>query len=236
LIINHINYKCRLNLKSLNNNKIYKCKLIMSKIIGIDSGTGNSCVAVIENGKANVIVNSEGQRTTPSMVGFKDGERKIGDLAKRQRVINVKNTIYNIKRLMGVTYEQAKQQGILDKLSYEVVADKDGNPRVVIEGKHYSPEEITAMILSKLKITAEEYYGESVTDAVITCPAWFDDPARQAVKNAGVIAGLNVLKVPFKTALAGMILAASPALNCPIVSTASLLALTSLAIIDWNAK
>lgn len=167
----------------------------MSKIIGIDSGTGNSCVAVIENGKANVIVNSEGQRTTPSMVGFKDGERKIGDLAKRQRVINVKNTIYNIKRLMGVTYEQAKQQGILDKLSYEVVADKDGNPRVVIEGKHYSPEEITAMILSKLKITAEEYYGESVTDAVITCPAWFDDPARQAVKNAGVIAGLNVLKV-----------------------------------------
>jgi molecular chaperone DnaK len=195
LITNHINYKSRLNLKSLNNNKIYKCKLIMSKIIGIDSGTGNSCVAVIENGKANVIVNSEGQRTTPSMVGFKDGERKIGDLAKRQRVINVKNTIYNIKRLMGVTYEQAKQQGILDKLSYEVVADKDGNPRVVIEGKHYSPEEITAMILSKLKITAEEYYGESVTDAVITCPAWFDDPARQAVKNAGVIAGLNVLKV-----------------------------------------
>ncbi len=167
----------------------------MSKIIGIDSGTGNSCVAVMENGKANVIVNSEGQRTTPSMVGFKDGERKIGDLAKRQRVINVKNTIYNIKRLMGVTYEQAKQQGILDKLSYEVVADKDGNPRVVIEGKYYSPEEITAMILSKLKITAEEYYGESVTDAVITCPAWFDDPARQAVKNAGVIAGLNVLKV-----------------------------------------
>lgn len=167
----------------------------MSKIIGIDSGTGNSCVAVMENGKASVIVNSEGQRTTPSMVGFKDGERKIGDLAKRQRVINVKNTIYNIKRLMGVTYEQAKQQGILDKLSYEVVADKDGNPRVVIEGKYYSPEEITAMILSKLKITAEEYYGESVTDAVITCPAWFDDPARQAVKNAGVIAGLNVLKV-----------------------------------------
>lgn len=167
----------------------------MSKIIGIDSGTGNSCVAIMENGKASVIVNSEGQRTTPSMVGFKDGERKIGDLAKRQRVINVKNTIYNIKRLMGVTYEQAKQQGILDKLSYEVVADKDGNPRVVIEGKQYSPEEITAMILSKLKITAEEYYGESVTDAVITCPAWFDDPARQAVKNAGVIAGLNVLKV-----------------------------------------
>ena len=167
----------------------------LSKVIGIDSGTGNSCVAVMENGKANVIVNSEGQRTTPSMVGFKDGERKIGDLAKRQRVINVKNTIYNIKRLMGVTYEQAKQQGILDKLSYEVVADKDGNPRVVIEGKYYSPEEITAMILSKLKITAEEYYGESVTDAVITCPAWFDDPARQAVKNAGVIAGLNVLKV-----------------------------------------
>ena len=167
----------------------------LSKVIEIDSGTGNSCVAVMENGKANVIVNSEGQRTTPSMVGFKDGERKIGDLAKRQRVINVKNTIYNIKRLMGVTYEQAKQQGILDKLSYEVVADKDGNPRVVIDGKYYSPEEITAMILSKLKITAEEYYGESVTDAVITCPAWFDDPARQAVKNAGVIAGLNVLKV-----------------------------------------
>lgn len=167
----------------------------MSKVIGIDLGTGNSCVAGIEAGKPVVIVNAEGQRTTPSIIGFKDGDRKVGDSAKRQRITNVTNTIYNIKRLMGVTYEQAKNQGILDKLSYDVHPDVNGNPRISIDGKEYSPEEISAIILSKMKKTAEDYYGEEVTDAVITCPAWFDDPARQATKNAGRIAGLNVLNV-----------------------------------------
>lgn len=167
----------------------------MSKVIGIDLGTGNSCVASIETGKPVVIVNAEGQRTTPSIVSFKDGERKVGESAKRQRVVNVSNTIYNIKRLMGVKYSDAKKEGILDKLSYNVHADENDNPRINIDGKDYSPEEISAMILSKMRKTAEDYYGETITDTVITCPAWFDDPARQATKNAGIIAGLNVLNV-----------------------------------------
>lgn len=165
------------------------------KTIGVDLGTGNSCVAGIEAGKPVVIVNAEGQRTTPSVVSFKDGERKIGEAAKRQRVINIDNTVYNIKRLMGVKYSTAKANGILDKISYDVHADENDNPRVNINGKDYSPEEISAIILGKMKKTAEDYYGEEVTDAVITCPAWFDDPARQATKNAGIIAGLNVLNV-----------------------------------------
>ena len=165
------------------------------KTIGIDLGSGNSCVATIEGGKPVVIVNSEGQRTTPSVVSFKDGERKVGEPAKRQRVVNVKNTVYNIKRLMGVTYQQAKDQGVTDKMSYDIHPDKEGNPRVNIDGRDYSPEEISAMILSKMKKTAEDYIGHEVTDAVITCPAWFDDAARQATKNAGVIAGLTVHRV-----------------------------------------
>ena len=167
----------------------------MSKVIGIDLGTGNSCVAGIEAGKPVVIVNAEGQRTTPSVVSFKDGERKIGESAKRQRVINVENTIYNIKRLMGVKYSTAKSEGILDKMSYKIQADDNDNPRIIINDKEFSPEEISAMILGKMKKTAEDYYGEEVKDVVITCPAWFDDPARQATKNAGIIAGLNVLNV-----------------------------------------
>lgn len=167
----------------------------MSKVIGIDLGTGNSCVAGIEAGKPTVIVNAEGQRTTPSIVSVKDGERRIGESAKRQRIVNVNNTIYNIKRLMGVSYTTAKSEGILDKIAYDVHPDGNDNPRITIDGKDYSPEEISAIILGKMKKTAEDYYGEEVTDAVITCPAWFDDPARQATKNAGIIAGLNVLKV-----------------------------------------
>ena len=166
-----------------------------NQVIGIDLGTGFSCVATIEAGKPVVVVNSEGQRTTPSIVSFKDGERKVGESAKRQRVMNVKNTVYNIKRLMGVTYEQAKQQGILDKMTYDIHPDDNGNPRVNIDGRDYSPEEISAMILAKMKRTAEDYIGEEVTDAVITCPAWFDDAARQATKNAGTIAGLTVHRV-----------------------------------------
>lgn len=166
-----------------------------NQVIGIDLGSGNSCVATIEGGKPVVVVNSEGQRTTPSIVSFKDGERKVGESAKRQRVMNVKNTVYNIKRLMGVTYDQAKKQGILDKMTYDIHPDSNGNPRVNIEGRDYSPEEISAMILSKMKKTAEDYLGTDVTDAVITCPAWFDDTARQATKNAGTIAGLTVHRV-----------------------------------------
>lgn len=167
----------------------------MSKVIGIDLGTGNSCVAGMEGGKPVVIVNAEGQRTTPSIVSFKSGERKVGETAKRQRVVNADNTIYNIKRLMGVKYSEAKANGILEKFTYKVHPDGDDNPRITIDGKDYSPEEISSMILSKMKKTAEDYYGEEVSDAVITCPAWFDDPARQATKNAGIIAGLNVLNV-----------------------------------------
>lgn len=166
-----------------------------NQVIGIDLGTGFSCVATIEAGKPVVIVNSEGQRTTPSIVSFKDGERKVGESAKRQRVMNVKNTVYNIKRLMGVTYEQAKNQGILYKMTYDIHPDGNGNPRVNIDGRDYSPEEISAMILAKMKKTAEDYIGDEVTDAVITCPAWFDDAARQATKNAGTIAGLTVHRV-----------------------------------------
>ena len=169
--------------------------MIKTKSIGIDLGSGNSCVATIEGGKPVVIVNSEGQRTTPSIVSFKDGERSIGEAAKRQRVMNVKGTVYNIKRFMGVTYQQAKDNGITDRMLYDVHPDNNGNPRIKIDGRDYSPEEISAMILAKMKKTAEDYIGSEVTDAVITCPAWFDDAARQATKNAGVIAGLTVHRV-----------------------------------------
>ena len=163
------------------------------KVIGIDLGTGNSCVATIEGGKPVVIVNAEGERTTPSVVTVtKDGERKVGSAAKRQQVVNPDNTVYNIKRFMGSTYDATK--AISDKMTYQVV-NENGNPRVVMSGKKYSPEEISSMILAKMKKTAEDYLGEEVTDAVITCPAWFDSAAREATKQAGEACGLNVLRV-----------------------------------------
>lgn len=165
----------------------------MSKVIGIDLGTGNSAVATIEHGQPVVITNAEGERTTPSVVTVtKDGERKIGSPAKRQQVVNPKNTIYNIKRFMGSTY--AKASNIVDKMTYEVVNDS-GNPRVIMNDRKYSPEEISSFILAKMKQTAEDYIGEEVKDAVITCPAWFDSAAREATKQAGEACGLHVLRI-----------------------------------------
>ncbi len=165
----------------------------MGKIIGIDLGTTNSCVAVFEGNEPVVIANSEGKRTTPSVVGFvKDGERKIGDPAKRQAITNPKNTIYSIKRFMGETYAQCEKEA--QRVPYSVV-DEGGFPRVDIEGRKYTPQEISAMVLQKMKKTAEDYLGQEVTDAVITVPAYFSDSQRQATKEAGQIAGLNVRRI-----------------------------------------
>ena len=166
----------------------------MSKrIIGIDLGSTLSEVAVIDGGKPTIIVNDEGSRTTPSVVGFtKDGERKIGSAAKRQMVTNPKGTINLIKRFMGSTYDESKES--IAHMQYDII-NKNNKPVVSVNGKEYTPEEISAMILSKLKKCAEDYLGETVTDAVITVPAWFSDPARSATKVAGEIAGLNVLRV-----------------------------------------
>ena len=165
----------------------------MGKIIGIDLGTTNSCVAVFEGNEPVVIANSEGKRTTPSVVGFvKDGERKVGDPAKRQAITNPKNTVYSIKRFMGETYQQAQKEA--ERVPYTVV-NENGYPRVDIEGRKYTPQEISAMVLQKMKKTAEDYLGQEVTDAVITVPAYFSDSQRQATKEAGQIAGLNVQRI-----------------------------------------
>ncbi len=165
----------------------------MGKIIGIDLGTTNSCVAVFEGNEPVVIANSEGKRTTPSVIGFvKDGERKVGDPAKRQAITNPKNTVYSIKRFMGETYEQCAKE--TERVPYTVV-NEGGFPRVEIEGRKYTPQEISAMILQKMKKTAEDYIGQEVTDAVITVPAYFSDSQRQATKEAGQIAGLNVRRI-----------------------------------------
>ena len=165
----------------------------MAKIIGIDLGTTNSCVSVFEGNEPVVIANSEGKRTTPSVVGFvKDGERKVGDPAKRQAITNPKNTVYSIKRFMGETYEQARKEA--ERVPFSVV-NEGGYPRVDIEGRKYTPQEISAMVLQKMKKTAEDYLGQEVTDAVITVPAYFSDSQRQATKEAGQIAGLNVQRI-----------------------------------------
>ena len=165
----------------------------MGKIIGIDLGTTNSCVAVFEGNEPVVIANSEGKRTTPSVVGFvKDGERKVGDPAKRQAITNPKNTVYSIKRFMGETYEQCSKE--VTRVPFSVV-NEGGYPRVDIDGRKYTPQEISAMVLQKMKKTAEDYLGQEVTDAVITVPAYFSDSQRQATKEAGQIAGLNVRRI-----------------------------------------
>jgi len=170
-----------------------KKKYIMGKIIGIDLGTTNSCVAVFEGSEPVVIANSEGKRTTPSVIGFvKDGDRKVGDPAKRQAITNPKNTVYSIKRFMGETYEQSRKEA--ESMPYTVV-NENGYPRVDIEGRKYTPQEISAMVLQKMKKTAEDYLGQEVTDAVITVPAYFSDSQRQATKEAGQIAGLNVRRI-----------------------------------------
>ena len=169
----------------------------MGKIIGIDLGTSTSCVSVFEGNEPTVIVNSEGKRTTPSVVGFaKGGERKVGDSAKRQAITNPKGTVYSIKRFMGETFKQCSKE--VKRVAYDVV-DEGGYPRVKIGNedgvRKYSPQEISAMILQKMKKTAEDYLGSEVTDAVITVPAYFSDSQRQATKEAGQIAGLNVRRI-----------------------------------------
>ena len=165
----------------------------MGKIIGIDLGTTNSCVAVFEGNEPVVIANSEGKRTTPSVVGFvENGERKIGDPAKRQAITNPKKTVYSIKRFMGENWQQTEKE--ISRVPYNVV-NEGGYPRVDIDGRKYTPQEISAMILQKMKKTAEDYLGQEVTDAVITVPAYFSDSQRQATKEAGQIAGLNVRRI-----------------------------------------
>ena len=165
----------------------------MGKIIGIDLGTTNSCVAVFEGNEPVVIANSEGKRTTPSVVGFVEGgERKIGDPAKRQAITNPKNTVYSIKRFMGENWAQVEKE--VSRVPFSVV-NEGGYPRVDIDGRKYTPQEISAMVLQKMKKTAEDYLGQEVTDAVITVPAYFSDSQRQATKEAGQIAGLNVRRI-----------------------------------------
>ncbi|MGB0911274.1 MAG: molecular chaperone DnaK [Nitrospirales bacterium] len=168
----------------------------MSKIIGIDLGTTNSCVAVMSGGDPSVIANSEGGRTTPSVVAVNDkDERLVGQIAKRQAITNPENTIFSVKRLMGRKFSSAEVQDALKRLPYKIVEASNGDVDVNIRGKHHSPPEVSAMILQKMKQTAEDYLGEKVTDAVITVPAYFDDSQRQATKDAGQIAGLNVLRI-----------------------------------------
>ena len=165
----------------------------MGKIIGIDLGTTNSCVAVFEGNEPVVIANSEGKRTTPSVIGFVDGgERKVGDPAKRQAITNPKKTVYSIKRFMGETWAQTEKE--INRVPFTVV-NEGGYPRVDIDGRKYTPQEISAMVLQKMKKTAEDYLGQEVTDAVITVPAYFSDSQRQATKEAGQIAGLNVRRI-----------------------------------------
>ena len=166
----------------------------MGKIIGIDLGTTNSCVAVFEGNEPVVIANSEGKRTTPSIVAFVEGgERKVGDPAKRQAITNPKRTIYSIKRFMGETYDQVQKE--ISRVPYTVVRGENNTPRVEIDGRQYTPQEISAMILQKMKKTAEDYLGQEVKEAVITVPAYFSDSQRQATKEAGQIAGLDVKRI-----------------------------------------
>lgn len=166
----------------------------MGKIIGIDLGTTNSCVAVMEGNEPVVIPNSEGRRTTPSIVAFVDnGERKVGDPAKRQAITNPTKTIYSIKRFMGETFDQVSSE--VKRVTYNVIKGDNNSPRVVIDDRKYSPQEISAMVLQKMKKTAEDYLGQEVTEAVITVPAYFNDSQRQATKEAGEIAGLTVRRI-----------------------------------------
>jgi molecular chaperone DnaK len=167
----------------------------MGKIIGIDLGTTNSCVSVMEGNEPVVIPNSEGKRTTPSIVAFTDGngERKVGDPAKRQAITNPTRTVASIKRFMGETFDRVTKE--INRMPYKVERGDNNTPRVRIEDRLYTPQEISAMVLQKMKKTAEDYLGHEVTDAVITVPAYFSDSQRQATKEAGEIAGLNVKRI-----------------------------------------
>lgn len=164
------------------------------KVIGIDLGTGNSCVAIFENGNSKIIPNSEGSNTTPSIVCFtKNGERLVGNAAKRQAITNPKSTIHSVKRFIGRKFTEI--QDIAKLMSYEVVEGKNGDAAIKVGDKIYTPEEISSMVLAKLKADAEAFLGETITDAVITVPAYFNDSQRKATKDAGTIAGLNVLRI-----------------------------------------
>ncbi len=168
----------------------------MGKVIGIDLGTTNSCVAIMSGGDPVVIANAEGSRTTPSVVGITDkNERLVGQIAKRQAITNPENTIFSVKRLMGRKFRSKEVQEAMKRLPYKVVEADNGDAHVELRGKRYSPSEISAMILQKMRQTAEDYLGEKVTEAVVTVPAYFDDSQRQATKDAGQIAGLNVLRI-----------------------------------------
>jgi molecular chaperone DnaK len=168
----------------------------MAKVIGIDLGTTNSCVAIMEGGEPVVIANAEGGRTTPSIVAFTDkGERLVGQIAKRQAITNPDNTIFAVKRLIGRKYDSAEVQRDVKVLPYKIIKAQNGDAHVMVRGQAYSPSEISSMILTKMKQTAEDYLGEKVTEAVITVPAYFNDSQRQATKDAGRIAGLNVLRI-----------------------------------------
>ena len=166
----------------------------MSKIIGIDLGTTNSCVSVMEGNEPVVISNAEGKRTTPSIVAFVEGgERKVGDPAKRQAITNPKKTIYSIKRFMGENFDNCKND--ISSIPYSVTKGDNNTPRVDINGRLYTPQEISAMVLQKMKKTAEEYLGQEISEAVVTVPAYFNDSQRQATKEAGEIAGLKVKRI-----------------------------------------
>jgi len=176
--------------------KSFEELLKMAKVIGIDLGTTNSCVAIMEGGDPNVLANAEGSRTTPSVVAFTDsGERLVGQIARRQAITNPENTIFAVKRLIGRRSDDAMVQKASSLLPYKIVRNENGDAWVEIRGKRYSPAEISAFILQKMKQTAEDYLGEKVTEAVITVPAYFNDSQRQATKDAGRIAGLNVLRI-----------------------------------------
>src|SRR5574338_726295 len=168
----------------------------MSRVVGIDLGTTNSCVALMDGDQAVVIANAEGTRTTPSVVGFApSGERLVGQAARRQAMTNAENTIYAVKRLMGRKFEDPEVQRHLLTCPYEVVAAPNGDAHVRVRGRDFSPPEISAIVLQKMRQTAEDWLGEEVTEAVVTVPAYFDDAQRQATKDAGRIAGLNVLRI-----------------------------------------
>ncbi|HZJ62230.1 MAG TPA: Hsp70 family protein, partial [Kofleriaceae bacterium] len=168
----------------------------MSRVVGIDLGTTNSCVAVIDGEAPVVIANAEGTRTTPSVIGFaQTGERLVGQAARRQAMTNAENTIYAVKRLMGRKFEDAEVQRHVLTCPYEVVGAENGDAHVRVRGRDYSPPEISALVLQKMRQTAEDWLGEEVTEAVITVPAYFDDAQRQATKDAGRIAGLSVLRI-----------------------------------------
>ena len=168
----------------------------MGKVIGIDLGTTNCCVSVFEGGVSQIVPNREGGRTTPSVVGFTEkGERLVGQIAKRQSVTNSQNTVYVVKRLIGRKFNSPEVQRAVDTLPYQIVEAPNGDVRVRIQERDYTPQEVSAILLQRLKEEAEDFLGETVTDAIITVPAYFDDFQRQATKDAGKIAGLNVNRI-----------------------------------------